>query len=257
MMKLTILGSGTAYPKQTKGSAGYLLTVEDQHMLFDTGLGTLYKLEKLDIDLRNIKHIFYSHTHVDHICELAPLLWYLNVFAKQHSDDALNKKAHLTLYGPAGFKKYYDSLTKNILGWDEPAPFIKEVIELSSSDITIDDIKIHTAPVSHMIDTICFRVEHDKKIFVYSGDTGPCDGINKLAKDADLLLVECGFPKSKPVEKHMTTTDCGRLAKHAEAKKLILTHLYPAALRVDAKAEAAEEFDGEIIIAEDLMDIMI
>jgi len=257
MMKLTILGSGTLYPRNDAGSAGYLLQAGDEQMLFDTGLGTLHKLKKLDVDVRKIKHIFYSHTHNDHTCELAPLLWYLHFALKQHPDDPVNQQIGVNLYGPKGFKEFFDILWSKILGIKERPSFIKSVNELESDTVEIGSIKVHSEPVKHIGFAIGFRLEHEGKSFVYSGDTEVCDGLKRLSSNADLLLLECAFPKGKSFEGHMNTTQCGRFAKESNARRLVLTHMYPETLDADARAEAAEEFKGDIIVAKDLMSIKI
>ncbi len=256
-MKLTILGRGTAFPRTDAGSAGYLLDLDGKKMLFDTGLGTLHKLAKRGTDVREVHHIFYSHLHNDHTCELPPLLWFFFVAQKQRPDEQTNKEISLTLYGPEGLKDYVDLIWHRVLGREEPCEFIKDVIELKSGTFNIDNMKIMTEPVVHMSPAIAFRVEHKDKSFVYSGDLERCEGIEKLAKGADLLLLECAFPKDQEIAKHMNTTQCGKLAKESKVKKLVLTHMYPQALTIDVAAEAAEQFDGNIIKAEDLMGIDI
>jgi len=256
-MKLTILGSGTVVPSKDAGSAGYLLDVDGKKILFDTGLGTLHKLDKLGIDGREIHHIFYSHLHNDHICELPPLLWYMFVANKLEPEAKLTKDMGLTIYGPEGTKDYVDLIWHKVLGKEDACPFIKEVIELGSSSVEIDDLVIKTEPVVHMAPTIAFRVEHDGKSLVYSGDLERCEGIEKLAKGTDLLLLECAFPKDRVEEMHMNTAQGGKLANESAVKKLVLTHRYPPTLKIDAAAEAAEHFDGNIIVAEDLMEIEI
>lgn len=256
-MKLTILGSGTAFPKNDRGSAGYLLEADGKKMLFDTGLGTLYKLEKKGIDPREITHIFYSHLHNDHTCDLAPMLWYLFVVPKHEPDSDLTKNVSITICGPEGTKGYVDLIWRKVLGREGACPFIKDVVEIDSGSFDLDNIHISTEPVVHMCPTVAYKIENKGKSFVYSGDLERCEGIEKLSKEADLLLLECGFPKTQEVEKHMNTTQCGKLAKDRGVRKLVLTHLYPGVLAVDAVAETKEQFDGEIIKAEDLMEIEI
>jgi len=259
-MRLTILGKGTLYPRNNAGGPGYLLEtgkIGNSPILFDTGLGTLHKLAKLGVDVRKIRHIFYTHTHNDHICELAPILWYLKFLSSHRPKDPVNKEININLYGPKGFKEYFNDLWFKILGSEEPAGFIASVNELESDEFAIDDLRIKSRPVVHKGDCLGFRVEQDDKVFVYSGDTSMCEGVKKLSADADLLLLECAFPKGTEVIGHMNTIECGKLAKDAHAKRLVLAHRYPETLAIDAKKECAEEFDGDIIVPEDLMAIDI
>ena len=57
---------------------------------------------------------------------------------------------------------------------------------------------------------------------------------------------------------HLSARECGMVAAKAGAKKLVLSHLYPACSPdEDRVKESREAFDGEIVLAEDLMTINI
>ena len=98
-MKLTILGSGTAAPISDRNCAGYLLEVDKNKLLFDSGAGTIRRLLELKFDLFDIEHIFYTHLHNDHINDLGAIIWSNNYGG--------TRKKPLNLYGPKGFKKYF------------------------------------------------------------------------------------------------------------------------------------------------------
>ena len=106
-MKLTILGSGTAAPRINRNMPGYLLEANAKKILFDSGPGTIRQLLKLKVNLLSIDDIFYTHFHNDHINDLPAIIWSNNY-------GAYRKKA-LNIYGPAGFKKYFNILMKKIL----------------------------------------------------------------------------------------------------------------------------------------------
>lgn len=77
-----------------------------------------------------------------------------------------------------------------------------------------------------------------KKI-VYSGDTKPCDAIINLAKDADILIHESTYKsedKNKAKENsHSTSVQAAEIAKKANAKRLILTHISTRYKKQDIK----------------------
>jgi ribonuclease BN (tRNA processing enzyme) len=50
---------------------------------------------------------------------------------------------------------------------------------------------------------------------------------------------------------HLTPRQAGALAARAQAKTLVLTHLYPPVEAVDIRTEAAASYGGRIIVARD------
>ena len=88
-------------------------------------------------------------------------------------------------------------------------------------------------------------------------DTRLCDGVYALAQDADLLVIESTFLDAEAhladEYGHLTARQAGRVAARCGVRRLVLTHFSqrytdPAAFG----AEAAAEFDGEIVVAADL-----
>ena len=53
--------------------------------------------------------------------------------------------------------------------------------------------RITTDLLVHPIDAYGLRIEQAGKVLTYSGDTGICDGLVRLAKDSDLFLCEASF----------------------------------------------------------------
>lgn len=95
------------------------------------------------------------------------------------------------------------------------------------------------------------RVAADGATVGYSGDTGPCAGLDAVAKDADLLLAEASFRSgdANPPRLHLTGTDCGEAAARGRAQRLLLTHVPPWFDPQDALAEARAVYDGPASLA--------
>ena len=66
-----------------------------------------------------------------------------------------------------------------------------------------------------------------------SGDTGTSTGMVELGKKADLMILECSMPDAMKIEKHLTPTLCGQMARESACKSLCLTHFYPPCGRPD------------------------
>jgi ribonuclease BN (tRNA processing enzyme) len=110
----------------------------------------------------------------------------------------------------------------------------------------------------HSADSIAYRFELGAKSVVFSGDADYDQGIIALSEKADLLIADCSFPDAMKVKGHLSAKECGLLAQRAEAKKLVLSHIYPADTPdEDRITEAEEQFNGVVILAEDLMEFVI
>ena len=93
---------------------------------------------------------------------------------------------------------------------------------------------------------------------MFTGDTDYDQRIIEISISADLLVADCSFPDADKVKGHLSAKECGIVAKKAGVKKLLLSHIYPADMP-DAERvnESREAFDGEVLLAEDLMEIDI
>jgi ribonuclease Z len=99
-----------------------------------------------------------------------------------------------------------------------------------------------------------------KKV-TYSGDTRPCEKLIELAKDSDVLIHEATYEdadKDKAIENcHSTSKEAAEIAKEANVKLLVLTHIstrYTSDLNI--KNEAKEIFENTIV-ANDFTEINI
>jgi ribonuclease BN (tRNA processing enzyme) len=257
-MKLTILGSGTAAPTLNRNTSGYLIEAGNQKLLFDSGPGTIIQLLKCGFDIMSIDHIFYTHTHNDHINDLPALLWSYN-YGKF-------RRKTLCLYGPKNFTRYYKLLLK-LLG-KKKFKFkvkIKEMPNNNTVKIALhkkigkqnQNVTIKSIKSNHTKASVSYLIEQNGKSIVYSGDTGYSPEIIEISRNVDILLLECSFPDDKKVDGHLTPKYCGIIAQKSGAKSLILTHLYPPCDSTDILKQCRNEFNGKIQIAKDLMCLQI
>jgi ribonuclease Z len=104
--------------------------------------------------------------------------------------------------------------------------------------------------------------------FAFVMDTGLCDAVYALAERADLLVIESTFLAEDAALAaevgHLTAGQAARVAAESGVRRLVLTHFSqrygapgsasagrrPAVERFAAEARA--EFDGELVVAEDL-----
>lgn len=94
---------------------------------------------------------------------------------------------------------------------------------------------------------------------VISGDTRPCQALVEAAREADVLVHEATFSddeKERALDtRHSTAREAGRVAREAQVRRLLLTHL---STRHDVDPspliqQAREEFQGAMEVAHDGM----
>lgn len=250
-MELIIIGSGTCVIRADRGPSGYVLKLRDQVCLLDGGTGTLIKCMQVGVNYREIDNVFYTHLHPDHTMDLIPLL-----FATKHTP-GFNRKKPLNLFGPVGFKAFYDTLVGLYGKGMVEVAYDLNLRELQQNKIEYGSWTVETRFVEHTPNAIGYRFEQDGRAFAYSGDTDYGEGIVHLARNAHVLLLECSFPDAMKVKGHLSPSVAGQIAAEANVKKLILTHFYPPCDEIDIVETVREHFDGPIVKAEDLrrMDI--
>jgi ribonuclease Z len=93
--------------------------------------------------------------------------------------------------------------------------------------------------------------------FAFVMDTRLCDGVYALADGADMLVIESTFRHADAALAgeygHLTTTQAATVAAECGVRLLVLAHFsgrYPDS--AGFHDEAAEVFDGDIVVAEDL-----
>ena len=250
-MKLTILGSGTAIVTARRGSSGYLIKIEDKTLLLDGGSGTLRKVAEASSSFKEIDYAIYTHFHPDHVTDLISLLFALRIPSNYKSKD-------LIVVGPAGMKEFHRNLAKVFDDYIDPRGYQLTIKELPGGYLDFGNFRLTSSLINHHEGSLAYRVESKEgKAIVYSGDTDYCENIVDLARDVDVLLLECSYPKHIKVDGHLNSTLAGKVARESNCKKLILTHFYPICDDYDILGQCREEFSGEIVLAEDLMTIEI
>jgi len=250
-MRLTILGSGTnVHP--TRAAAGYVVQT-DQTMLLDFGPGTLHNLIKTGIDRHRIRHILFSHFHADHFSDFVTFF-----FDAVYHSKFVGPRADLTLIGPRGTRQLFGTILSTFPGFNTAA-FRVRIREVAGGSFMVGKTRVLARAGVHSPRLHCvgYRLEHGDRALVYSGDAQYCPSLVRLCRGADVAVLDCSFPATRPGLGHMHAGDCGRVAREAGVKRLILSHLYPIAERYDVKRQAGRYFKGRILVGRDLMTISV
>jgi len=251
LAELIVTGSGTGIPSLRRGFPGIVILSDSAKLLVDSGSGTLRRMLDIGLTYRDIDLLLYTHIHPDHVSDLVPIL-----FACKYAD--LPREKDLLCTGGPGFKSYFEKLSGVYGSWIAPRSYQLTVKEIAQKGLAYRDLKILSKPMAHISESVGYRIEFkDGKSVAVSGDTDYCQNIIDLAFEVDLLVLECSFPDGKKVEGHLTPSLAGRIALESRCKKLLLTHLYPVCDQFEIVGQCKKIYQGEIILAEDLMRIKI
>jgi ribonuclease BN (tRNA processing enzyme) len=246
-LRLTVLGSGTIAPSLRRQPSGYLVEGDGAKILLDCGSGTLRRLLQAGAHPDEVDLILISHIHLDHTSEL-PLL----LFSARYAPAP--RRRPLRLAGSAGFVEHLRGLESLYGEGLAAAGYERSVEALREGAATrAGAIEIRCARARHIPSSLAFRLEEAGASLVYTGDTEYCSEVVELARGCDLLLCECSFPDDSPAPLHLTPSGAGRIASEAGARRLLLTHFYPACDAADVLAQARSAFAGEVLLAEDLL----
>ena len=170
-MKLTILGSCSAYPTLDRFTTSQILQINGKSFLIDCGEGTQIQLRNNKIKFNSIEDILISHLHGDHFFGLPGLILTFNL---------LGREKPLNIYGPRGIKNIIISLLKIGNTWTNYKLNFTE-LDNTSSEIIYDknDISITTIPLYHGIYTNGFLFRKKTSVHKLLVDKALSFGIDK------------------------------------------------------------------------------
>lgn len=248
-MRLTIIGCSGSYPGPASSASCYLLEADvgdgddkrTWRILLDLGAGALGELQR-HIDSLAVDAVFFSHLHPDHCSDLCGYY----VQRKYHPDGA---RPRIPVYGPSGVAERMSDAygLPDGAGMGDAFDFREY-----AGPVTVGPFSVLPIPVEHPVEAYGLRVSAGSSTLGYSGDTAPCDGLDRVAANVRLFLCEASFREvdDNPPGIHLTGVDAGAAAARARAGRLVVTHVPPWFDRDGMLAEARTAYSGPIDLAE-------
>ena len=245
------MGSGTMVPSSKRNSSGVLIEDEGIRSMVDFGYGTLHHLLKLGLTYHDLDRVYFTHNHPDHMCDLIPFL-----FASRYKSDP--RKKDLEVIAGPGFRQFFETLMKAYKLWLVPTTYKIQILEQDEETKLFDGMTVTSKKVKHIELSRGYRFQSSKgALLAVSGDTDYCEEMIDLGKEVDLMILECSTPDEMKLPGHLTPSACGKLAQKTGCRKLCLTHFYPTCDLEDIRTKCSNEYDGELFLAEDLMEFNI
>jgi ribonuclease BN (tRNA processing enzyme) len=224
-MRIKILGCSGGIGAELRTTS--LLVDRDTLIDAGTGIGDL----ALD-EMRHIRHLFLTHSHLDHTCGLPLLI------------DTIfdHLKTPLTVYGR---HETLEAVRKHIFNWEMWPDFA----ELPSKDkpvlhyhplklgekFALEGRSVHMIEVNHAVPGVGYCIEKGGKVFAFSGDTYTNETFWKAVNAyprIDALMIETAFANNNQKLADMARHYCPKtlaadLAKLKHDPDIYITHLKP------------------------------
>ena len=237
MRTLTVLGSCGAWPEAGRACAGFLLEYDGFRVVLDLGYAALPRLLE-HCPKGNVDAVVVTHQHPDHCVDVSAL-------ARVRYYEAPDAPP-IPLHCAPGVLDVLRAL--------EPVPDPATVFTVHDLSATseLGPFSVTTVELPHYKTNFGVRLTAPGVTVAYTGDSGPSPELRKLAEGTDLYISDATLQGASPQTTPrylMTATEAARGARGA--RRLLLTHFWPGSDRSISVAEAAREFDGEIIPAEE------
>ena len=259
-----MLGTGNATVTRCYNTC-FVLETSTTRLLVDAGggNGVLVQLKRAGMDIADIHHLYITHAHTDHVLGV---VWVVRMVAQ-----CKGYEGKLHVYSHDKVLHVVKTIIDMILAKKQQAKVAERVEfhELKDGDsFEVGDMKLTCFDIhSTKEKQFGFRAELPHNIVLACLGDEPYNPINRpYVENSDWMMCEafCLYADRdvfKPYEKcHSTALDAGKLAADLGVKNLVLYHTEDKTLatrRETYTKEAAENFNGNIVVPDDLDEIIL
>ena len=220
-MRLTVIGSSPAWPNPGSAHSGYMLDTDGSRVLLDCGPGVLGRLRESEM-WPQVDAIVITHFHLDHWGDLVPWVWGSFYLA---TDGPVPKPALWVQPGGTAFltalgeRLGFPDMFERTFHLDEYGP--DTPFEVGKLTVTAIRVPHYT------LQTYAFRVESERHVLAYSGDSAPSPELVEAARDADLFVCEATLLRGEldgQPRGHLSLEEAIEAYEASGAKRLLVTH---------------------------------
>lgn len=290
--EITILGSGSIVPSPQRGHSSIYVRHNGDTLLWDCGEGTQKQIQKAGLSFMKIDRIFITHWHADHFAGLIGLIETLNLEGRERKLEIYGPQANrfISILSDLSWYDFGFDIEANDVNFEEDiettlidadnytissiptvhsvpsvAYCLKEKDRWNINEDKAANKNLYPGPEMGELKKKG-RIEKDGKIIelsevadlnkgrkvVYTGDTRPSDNVERLSKNADMLIHDATFLESEGESNHSTVKEAAQLANRANVKKLVLMHYSRRYDNPEILVEEALEHHDNVELAKDL-----
>jgi len=273
--QLILLGTaGGPATKRNRSQPANAVVVNGDIYILDAGDGVARQLTLAGFSVANVRAVFITHNHSDHMADYGTLLLRSWLTGRRETIHA---------FGPTPLERITRDYL-NYMRWDIDVR-VKELGRQPLGDIIIahdierhgviyedENVKVTVFPVTHgeVKPAFGYRFDTADKSIVFSGDTSANENVVEAAKGVDILVhevlnataIEAMTPDNATLRQHLfdihtNTDEVGEIATRAGVKMLVLSHFagsgHPLYDRREVWEEAVRKtYSGPLIVGEDL-----
>lgn len=276
-LRVTLLGTGIPNPDIDAFGTATLIEAGTERVLIDCGRGTVMRLAQMGLPVGHTDTVILSHLHSDHYAGIFDLLMTGTI-----RQPFAHRGGPLHVYGPpavtdlaegAWIASRPDRDIRVADGEIDPE-HMRIIPHVYGEGVVLDrgGLTIRAIEVDHgefIRPAYGFRVEYAGHVFVHSQDTRYNENLIAQAQGTDVFIHEVAAataetyarnPRAKiAIDHHASPREVGRVFAQTRPRLAMLTHLVllpPAPMPIaQVVAEIAEEYDGLVLVAEDMMTI--
>ncbi|MCT0206961.1 ribonuclease Z [Synechococcus sp. CS-1332] len=154
-MQVTFLGTSSGVPTRARNVSAVALRLPQRAelWLFDCGEGTQHQFLRSELRVSQLRRIFVTHMHGDHVFGLPGLLASLGLAGSCGGID---------LYGPDPLRDYLEGVMRTSstrIGYPLRTHRVKEAAARGRLVLDDDDITVRCTPLTHRVPAYAYRVD--------------------------------------------------------------------------------------------------
>lgn len=246
--ELIVLGSASGLPTRRRFASAYALTVAGKLFLIDCGAPVSTLLYRYNLDPLDVRAIFLSHWHIDHVAGLG-------LFLSQNR--LLKRTAPLAIYGPRGTRGKIRRLLNDSFILSDGLSFPLQVTNIEDKESYQEGLLEVTYFKTQHLERSKLKTNFGSKAvaygmllngpgwrIVYSGDLGSDEELAVGLCQCDLLIHEMAHVQPETVADFVTAS---------QAPHVLISHIGPEYDETPEKIAAvfAGRYNGQLTVAED------
>lgn len=202
-MKITVLGSGSAFSSLNRFNSCYLVEADERRFLIDCGSDALRAIQKAGVDPFSIHEIFITHMHADHCGGLPAVLTAMHV---------IERTEPMRVYIPSTQVEFAKAWLANMFIYDKKMSFETVLLPLNDGKMKLTgNVELEFIRTNHLdkylqyakrsgIEPLSFSVvvmEGNKKFF-FSSDLDSFDEAKPFINNS-LSFIEATHPSLEDI----------------------------------------------------------